>query len=123
LDFIPEEFKLAFRKKLEATRGSYNYLISINDYKPQDKVYEVRGKLSYLTDYDRTRVNELESKIARLELIRSRTPNLLTKDEDKELRRAKEGLLHIGLRYTFIAIYYPITSSVLNYKAEYQVRD
>ena len=124
LDFIPEEFKLAFKKKLSATRGSYNYLISISDYKLRDNsVYEVKGKLSYLTDYDRTRVDELESKIARLEHMRLRMPNFFGEYEEKELKRARESLFRIGLRYTFIASYHPVASSVVNYKAEYQVRD
>ena len=124
LDFIPEEFKLAFKKKLSATRGSYNYLISIVDYKlRENSIFEVKGKLSYLTDYDRTRVDELESKIARLEHMRSKMPNIFAENEEKELKRAKESLFRIGLRYTFTAIYHPVASTVVNYKAEYQVRD
>jgi hypothetical protein len=123
LDFVPEEFISAFRRKLESTRGSHNYLISITNYKLHDKNYEVKGKLSYLTDYDRMHVEELQSKIARLELIRSRMPNLFAKNEERELRRAKDSLLRIGLRYTFTAVYYPLASTILNYEAEYQIRD
>ncbi len=124
LDFIPEEFKLAFKKRLSATRGSYNYLISIIDFKIRDNsLFEVKGKLSYLTDYDRTRADELESKIAGLEHMRSRMPNIFGKYEEKELKRARESLFRIGLRYTFTAIYHPVASTVVNYTAEYQVRD
>ena len=123
-DFIPEEFKLALNKKLSATKGSYNYLITISDYKLRDNsMYEVNGRISYLTDYDRTRVDELESKIARLEHMQARMPNIFAEYEENEMKRAKESLFRIGLRYTFTAIYHAIASKVVNYKAEYQVRD
>jgi hypothetical protein len=68
-------------------------------------------------------VDELESKIARLEHMQARMPNIFAEYEERELKRAKESLFRIGLRYTFIAIYHAVASKVVNYKAENQVHD